>query len=57
MQYESCPVADEYQAKETAGILGETHLWPFSEIFTDEQVRDIPIDNKVGEKYMGYFID
>ena len=32
-------------------------MCPFSDIFTEEQVRDIPIDNKVGEKYIGYFIE
>ena len=49
VQNESGPEFDKYQAKKAAGILGETHMWPLSEIFTDEQLRDIPIDNKVRE--------
>ena len=49
VQYEFGPEFNEYQAQKAAGILGETHMWPLSEIFTDEQLRDIPIDNKVRE--------
>ena len=32
-------------------------MWPFSEIFTDEQLRDILIDNKVGENDIGHFTE
>ena len=42
-------------AKKAAGILQATHLRPLSEIFTDDQLRDIPIDIKVGEYYFGHF--
>ena len=28
---------------------------PLSEIFTEEQLHAIPIDNKVGENYFGHF--
>ena len=33
--------------------MGETHLKPLSEIFTEEQLKTIPMDNKVGENYFG----
>ena len=42
-------------AKKGAGILRATHLRPLSEIFTDDQLRDIPIYIKVGEYYFGHF--
>ena len=35
--------------------MGETHLKPLSEIFTEEQLKTIPVDNKVGENYFGHF--
>ena len=57
VQYEFGPEFNEYQAQKAAGILGETYLWPLSEIFTDEQLRDIPIDNKAGENYFGHFTE
>ena len=34
--------------------MGETHLKPLSEIFTEEQLKTIPVDNKVGENYFGH---
>ena len=34
-----------------------THLKPLSEIFTEEQLEAIPIDNKVGENYFGQLTD
>ena len=34
-------------------ILGETHIKPLSELFTEEQMKSVPIDNKVGENYFG----
>ena len=43
----------EYSAQKAAGILKQTHLKPLSEIFTQEQLSDIPVDNKVGENYFG----
>ena len=49
VQYEFGPEYNEYMAKKAAGILRATHLRPLSEIFTDDQLRDIPIDIKVGE--------
>ena len=55
VQYEFGPEYDEYKAKKAAGILGQTHLKPLSEIFTEEQLHAIPIDNKVGENYFGHF--
>ena len=55
VQYEFGPEYDEYKAKKAAGILGQTHLKPLSEIFTEEQLHATPIDNKVGENYFGHF--
>ena len=55
VQYEFGPEYNEYMAKKAAGILRATHLRPLSEIFTDDQLRDIPIDIKVGEYYFGHF--
>ena len=43
----------EYSAQTAAGIQKQTHLRPLSEIFTPEQLSEIPIDNKVGENYFG----
>ena len=43
----------EYSAQKAAGILKQTHLKPLSQIFTPEQLSEIPIDNKVGENYFG----
>ena len=37
-----------------AGTFGETHLKNLSEIFTEEQLKNIPVDNKVGENYFGH---
>ena len=55
VQYEFGPEYNEYMAKKAAGILRATHLRPLSEIFTDDQLRDIPIDIKVGEYYFCHF--
>ena len=54
VQYEFGAVYDEYKAKKAAGILGQTHLKPLSEIFTEEQLHGIPIDYKVGENSFGH---
>ena len=53
IQYEFGPEFDECSAKEAAGILENLHLKPLSEIFTEQELEDIPIDNKVGENYFG----
>ena len=34
-------------------ILGGTHIKPLSELFTEEQMKSVPIDNKVRENYFG----
>ena len=54
IQYEFGPEFLEYSEKKAAGTLGETHLKPLSEIFTEEQLKNIPVDNKVGENYFGH---
>ena len=41
-------------AKKAAGTLGETHFKPLSEIFTEDQLKTIPVDYKVGENYFGH---
>ena len=53
IQYEFGPEYMEYSAQKAAGILKQTHLRPLSQIFTPEQLSEIPIDNKVGENYFG----
>ena len=53
IQYEFGPEYEEYSAKKAARILGETHIKPLSELFTKEQMKSLPIDNKVGENYFG----
>ena len=53
IHYEFGPEYEEYSAKKIAGILGETHIKPLSELFTEEQMKSVPIDNKVGENYFG----
>ena len=35
--------------------LKDTHLKPLSEKFTEDELQDIPVDNKVAEKYFGHF--
>ena len=32
---------------------GETYIKPLSELFTEEQMKSVPIDNKVRENYFG----
>ena len=34
-------------------ILGKTHIKTLSEFFTEEQMKSVPIDNKVKENYFG----
>ena len=55
VQYEFGPEYNDYMAKKAAGILRATHLRPLSEILTDDQLRDIPIDNKNGESHFAHF--
>ena len=54
IQYEFGPEFKEYSEKKAAGTLGESHLKPLSEVFTEEQLRAIPVDNKAGENYFGH---
>ena len=51
IQYEFGSEYAEYAASKAAGDEGKSHLKPLSEIFTPEQLDEIPIDNKVGENY------
>ena len=53
MLYEFGPEYEEHCAKKSAGILEKTHLKPLSEMFSEEELGSIPIDNKVGENYFG----
>ena len=41
----------EYSAQKAAVILTQTHLKPLSEIFTQEQLSEIPVDDKVSKNY------
>ena len=54
IQDEFGPEFKEYSEKKAAGTLGESHLKPLSEIFTEEELRSILVDNKVGENYFGH---
>ena len=54
IQYEFGPEFKEYSEKKAAGTLGESHLKPLSEVFTEEQLSSIPVDNKAGENYFGH---
>ena len=53
IQYEFGPEFMEYTAQKAAGTLVQTHLRPLSELFSEEQLDEIPIDNKAGENYFG----
>ena len=54
IQHEFEPKFQEYSEKKAAGTSGESHLKPLFEIFTEEQLRSIPVDNKAGENYFGH---
>ena len=54
IQYEFGPESKEYSEKNAAGTLSESHLKPLSEVFTEEQLSSIPVDNKAGENYFGH---
>ena len=43
--------------KKQAGIQESTHLKPLSDIFSEEQLDTIPINNKVGKNYFGQLTD
>ena len=47
IQYEFGPEYEEYCAKKAAGILDVTHIKPLSEMFSEDQLEAIPIDNKL----------
>ena len=49
IQYEFGPEYEEYSAKKAA----LTHIRPLSEMFSEDELEAIPIDNKVGENYFG----
>ena len=51
IQYEFGPEYMEYSAQKAAVILKQTDLKPLSEIFTQEQLSEIPVDNKVSKNY------
>ena len=53
IHYEFGPEYEEYSVKKTAGMLGETYIKPLSELFTEEQMKSLPIDNKVRKNYFG----
>ena len=53
VQYEFGPEYAEHVAQKATGELVQSHLKPLSEIFTPEELDNIPIDNKVGENYFG----
>ena len=43
----------EFSAQKAAGTLVKSHLRPLSELFSEEQLEEIPVDNKAGENYFG----
>ena len=53
IQYEFGLEFMEYSAQKAAGTLVKSHLRPLSELFSEEQLEEIPVDNKVGENYFG----
>ena len=54
IEYEFGPEFKEYLEKKASKTLGESHLMPLSEVFTEEQLRSIPVHNKTGENYFGH---
>ena len=54
IEYEFGPEFKEYLEKKASETLGESHLKPLSEVFTEEQLRSIPVHNKAGENYFGH---
>ena len=49
IQYEFGPEFKEHSERKAAGTLSDSHLKPLSEVFTEEQLQSIPMDNKAGE--------
>ena len=43
----------EYTALKAAGDEVKSHLMPLSKVFSIEQLVKIPVDNKVGQNYLG----
>ena len=54
IEYEFGPEFKEYLEKKASETLGESHLKPLSEVFTEEQLRSIPVHKKTGEDYFGH---
>ena len=54
-EYEFGPEYKDCCENKAAGTLGETHLKPLSEMFTEEELQKIPVDNKAGKNYFGHF--
>ena len=46
IQYESGLEFMEYTAQKAAGTLVQTHLRPFSKLFSEKQLDEIPIDTR-----------
>ena len=55
IQYEFGPEYKDYCEKKAAGTLGETHLKLLSEMFSEDKIQEIPVDNKAGKNYFGHF--
>ena len=53
IQYEFGPEYEKYCAKKAAGSLDVTNIIPLSEMFSEDQLEAISIDNKVGKNYLG----
>ena len=53
IQYEFGSEFVEYSAKKAAGTPVKSHLRPLSELFSEQQLEEIPVDNKAGENYFG----
>ena len=53
IQYEFGPEFVEYSAKKAAGTPVKSHLRPLSELFSEQQLEEIPVDNKAGENCFG----
>ena len=51
IQYEFGPEFVEYSAKKAAGTPVKSHLRPLSELFSEQQLEEIPVDNQARENY------
>ena len=54
IQYQFGLEYKEYCEKKVAGILNVTHIKPLSEMFSEDHLEAIPIDNKVWEMTASY---